>query len=82
MEGRGGPLFQNLEGQSGLCQHPVDIRVWDGMLFQQVFQDRAVPQDDVRQLRRDAVFQKNHFLSPRLLTSGPHFYKNTLTTRS
>lgn len=28
------------------------------------------------------AFKKNRFLSPRLLTSDPHFYKNTLTTRS
>lgn len=58
---QGGPLFQNLEGQSGLCQHPADIRVWDGMLFQQVFEDGAIPQDDARKLRHEAVFQKKSF---------------------
>lgn len=73
MGGRGGPLFQNLEGQSGLCQHPVDIRVWDGMLFQQVFEDGAIPQDDVRQLRREAAFQKNSFSFPKIVDKRSAF---------
>lgn len=79
---RGGPLFQNLEGQSGLCQHPVDIRVWNGMLFQQVFEDGRSHKMTPGNCAAKQPFKKIRFLSPRLLTSGPHFYKNTLTTRS
>ena len=82
MGGRGGPLFQNLEGQSGLCQHPVDIRVWDGMLFQQVFEDWRSHKMTPGNCAAKQSFKKNRFLFPRLLTSGPHFYKNTFTTRS
>ena len=37
-----------LEGQTGLCQHPVDICILDGMLFQQALKGRAIQQDNAR----------------------------------